>query len=198
MSVNKSILEQIRKLQEYIFTAKANGKYAEAAEFIDELVAIKEKTGLDTYHDKVDRELLQRVITKSKDFSNLITLTQDRLEYYRRQDNRVEQIDLLITITGLCIQNASYPEAADYLERAGELLAAAKPEEITQYFDRRNTAASDERDEPQLSGDAIGAPVDDGIRLELIAQGSTARMTGEQFIELRKNEVKRLRQFIQG
>lgn len=196
MSDNNSTLEQIRKLQKKIDQAKSHGEYKIAAQLIDEIIFAKENAGLDAYHDRVDRELLQRVITQSKDFSDLITLAQDRLEDYQRLENLVEQIDLLITLAGLCIHNSRNRDAADYLQRADELLDDSDPEEITRYFNRIFSKTKDEFLKTQRFDDTVDDPSGKDMKLELLHQSDRAMMTGEKFIQLRRAEVKRLMEFM--
>jgi len=177
--------------------AKFNGEFEKSLELMDQAILIKEKAGLNSYHEKIQKELLLFDSSPTKDFSGLISVSQNGLEQYERQGKIVEQIDLQIEIAGLLVHTARNKEALDYLDRAENLLSNSTPSEISQHLHSSGEDAGDMEQSPH-HGDEIdpGEPVGNEALLILIHQNSDMSLSGETYLELRKKEIDRIRKYI--
>lgn len=114
--------------------AKFNGEFENARNLMDQAITILEKAGLDPYPCKFQKELLLFDASPNKDLSGLLSVSLDALELYERQQNIVEQIDILINIAGLFVQRGKNQQAIHYIDKAETLLSSSTPEMISQYL----------------------------------------------------------------
>lgn len=117
------------------------GNTVEALQLMDEAIQLAEKAN-STEHAlqwKTHRALLEA--DRSRDFSALISASQEALDFYAQQNNPVEQLGLLINLAGLMLKMGNKTAASQYLANAENLLSALSPSELSGLSPVRKGAA---------------------------------------------------------
>lgn len=112
--------------------AEQQGDISKALELIDRAIRLAENAR-STEHVlqwKTRRALL--LTDTTGDFSDLITITQETLDFYTRQKDILRQLESLMNLVGLMVKVGDKSTALRYLDDAENLLSALTPSDVAE------------------------------------------------------------------
>lgn len=126
--MSTEILNRITNLIQKAAILNFNGKTEQALQLSDEAIRLAEEANLDSFQLRIKRELI--IIGNSQDFSGLIKILQDALDYYRQKRNSFQEIETLINLVGALANMGDKKNALKYLRQVENLLSSLNVEDI--------------------------------------------------------------------
>jgi len=134
MKQNQPIQNQARNLLDSAETEFLKENFDDAMRLMDQAIDLLESANIDSTFFKAQKELWRLDHYQSKDFSRLISISEEGLALYREEQNPVKQIDTLLQIAGFEILRGEKERAIQYLDEAEEMLSALLPEVIVSFL----------------------------------------------------------------
>jgi tetratricopeptide (TPR) repeat protein len=145
MKKNQFIQNQARNLLDSAESEFLKGDFDDAMRLLDQAIDLLESANIDPTFFKAQRELWRLDHDQSKDFSRLISISEEGLARYRKEQNPVKQIDTLLHIGGFVILQGEKDRAIQYLDEAEAMLSALPPEVIVSYLPLHDDILAGER-----------------------------------------------------
>jgi tetratricopeptide (TPR) repeat protein len=126
-------LQEMVALMQQAVAMRTAGDREKALDLVEQAIRIGGEAGIDVTQAKVQKALLT---DNERDFSSLLAVAEEGLDYYVQQGDLVEQINMLINLTGIHYHAGRRDEAVHYLDRVEALIESLTPEQIG-HMDRR-------------------------------------------------------------
>ncbi len=111
-----------RELMDEAIATKESGHLEMALNLANKAILLLDESGIDSFPLKVEREMLVIVGTKNPDFSGVIAVMKEASDFYIKEKNTLQGLDMIINLVGFLLNTRKKQEAIKYLDKAEKLL----------------------------------------------------------------------------